>query len=663
MAATRYLTKSRFKLATECPTKLFYTQKKIYPSTKLGDPFLEALADGGYQVGELAKCYYPAGIEVSAPNDAEAERQTQELLEAENVVIFEPAIRFENLFIRADILVKRGNTLQIIEVKAKSYSSEEDGDFIGKKHRKVPTDWKPYLYDVAFQKYVVCKAFPNYAVSSSLMLVDKNAKAATSGLNQKFRVQRSESRKNVAVISDGLNELEIENRLLITVPTDDALEVIYNTELTEDFPEDSFIRNIKALADGFEKDQRIPSAIGTKCKTCEFRCTTEQERLGLRNGFKECWTAQLGWQGNDFDEPTVLDIKGNFGAKNYIKSGKIKLSQVESPYPSVIEASGTPLQAKERLWLQVEKAQNSDSTIYFDAKGIEREMASWTYPLHFIDFETNAMAIPFYRGMRPYEGIAFQFSHHQVESDGKVSHVGEYLNTNRGEFPNFDFVRELKSQLENDDGTIFRYSTHENTYLNVIYQQLKASSEADKLELMNFIQLITKSTGKSDEDWVGARSMIDLCNLVKSYYYDPATKGSNSMKFVLPAILGSAAYLRDKYQHPVYGTADIPSRNFRDQIWVAFDDQGRLIDPYKLLPRVFDGISEHDVELLSQTDELNNGGLALTAYGLMQFCEMSALERTALNAALLKYCELDTLGMVMIYEAWVDWIKNGLDQL
>jgi hypothetical protein len=37
----RYLTKSRFKLATECPTKLFYTRKKEYADQSLEDSFLE----------------------------------------------------------------------------------------------------------------------------------------------------------------------------------------------------------------------------------------------------------------------------------------------------------------------------------------------------------------------------------------------------------------------------------------------------------------------------------------------------------------------------------------------------------------------------------------------------------------------------------------------
>ena len=51
-----YLTKSRFKLALSCPTKLYYgTKGNNYHDAKADDPFMMALAEGGYQVGELAK--------------------------------------------------------------------------------------------------------------------------------------------------------------------------------------------------------------------------------------------------------------------------------------------------------------------------------------------------------------------------------------------------------------------------------------------------------------------------------------------------------------------------------------------------------------------------------------------------------------------------------
>ena len=47
----RYLTKSRFKLAVECPTKLYYTGKSEYANTNNENEFLAMLADEGFQVG------------------------------------------------------------------------------------------------------------------------------------------------------------------------------------------------------------------------------------------------------------------------------------------------------------------------------------------------------------------------------------------------------------------------------------------------------------------------------------------------------------------------------------------------------------------------------------------------------------------------------------
>ncbi|MDC0122400.1 hypothetical protein OAH99_01775 [Planktomarina sp.] len=63
------------------------------------------------------------------------------------------------------------------------------------------------------------------------------------------------------------------------------------------------------------------------------------------------------------------------------------------------------------------------------------------------------------------------------------------------------------------------------------------------------------------------------------------------------------------------------------------------------------------VVLLSQDDKLKNGGAALMAYARMQFEVMSDYERGELQNALRKYCELDTLAMVMIVEAWRDKLK------
>ncbi|MEY3632095.1 MAG: hypothetical protein RI937_293, partial [Pseudomonadota bacterium] len=196
---TRYLTKSRFKLAVECPTKLFYTGKDaLYRNLKQEDTFLQALADGGFQVGKMATMLYPQGIEITARSNTEAEQQTRDLLsQHDDITLFEPAIRFENLFIRIDILIKRGNHLELIEVKAKSYNSE-DPKIAGVK-TEILADMLPYIQDVAFQKHVLQSAHPNATVVSYLMMPNKAVRSTVDGLNQLFRVRRKERSAEVTV--------------------------------------------------------------------------------------------------------------------------------------------------------------------------------------------------------------------------------------------------------------------------------------------------------------------------------------------------------------------------------------------------------------------------------------------------------------------------------
>ena len=226
MSSPRYLTKSRYKLGLECPTKLYYTGKKEYPDIKIDDSFMEALAEGGYQVGELAKHYFPDGHDITTLAHEEAEFQTNELLKQENVVIYEPAIRFNNLFIRIDVLVKAGNHFDLIEVKAKSIDSNDESPFFGKRGGLL-AKWTPYLQDVAFQNYVLSKVFPEASINNYLMLADKNAKCMTNGLNQKFRISRNENNRKGIIVSNTLNDEDLAHKVLVQVPVDDAVKYIH----------------------------------------------------------------------------------------------------------------------------------------------------------------------------------------------------------------------------------------------------------------------------------------------------------------------------------------------------------------------------------------------------------------------------------------------------
>jgi hypothetical protein len=646
----RPLSKSRFKLALQCPTNLFYTGKTEYENADAMDPFLEALAEGGYQVGELAKCYYPGGHMIEELGYELPLQKTNELLKQENVVIYEAAIQYKDFFVRVDVLEKKGDLIRMIEVKSKSFRGNDADDFLDA-NGFLSGGWAAYLEDVAFQKYVVQKAFPQWKVKAFLMLADKNKKATVNGLNQKFQLSRDADGRIKATQHGDTSLNALGEKVLTEIDVDRLANSIINDDAYAEPPEIPYEEKLSNLAVHYKNDKKIISQVGLHCFSCEFNANGQ----GQKSGFKECWSHFYNWTEEQYQQPKITEI-WNFRRKQQLfNEGVIFIDDVLPEHIGGVQmkADGT-LSAKERQWMQVEKTQNNDDTFYFDADGFKDAIKNYTYPLHFIDFETSMVAIPFYKGQQPYEQIAFQFSHHVIREDGSIEHIGQFIETEKGKFPNFDFVRALKKDLEQDNGTIFRYAAHENTVLNQVCAQLYEINEKEVPDKDELIQFIHSITYKKDENRVGERNMVDMLQLVKAYFYDPRMGGSNSIKAVLPAVLSRSKYIRNKYSKPIYGkTSTIKSLNFEDGwIWIQKDETGKIISPYKLLPPLFEDIDQKTAENFITSDSLADGGAAMTAFSKMQFTQITELERQKIIEGLLKYCELDTLAMVMIWEFW-----------
>lgn len=652
----RYLTKSRYKKAVECPTKLYYSDKhNEYANSNLDDPFLKALANGGFQVGTLAKCYYPHGIEITSMDYEEAEVQTTELLKQENVVIFEAALRFKNLFVRVDILEKIGNTINLIEVKSKSadpstFESELwNSRELKKKVYSLKSDWKSYIYDVAFQTFVAKNSMSRYEINPFLMCADKSVTASVDGLNQKFIIKTDEKGRNLVEVRGPVTPKDLGKEILCKLDLKEVIQIIHeDREISERFDGHGFEGGIWYFAEMYEKDEKITASVGTKCKGCEYRTLEE----GKKCGFNECWTYAVGLIPEELEKEFVFDVWNFRGAAKAIEEGKHLLEDLDET-DFKVDHSKDGLSQAERQWLQVQKVKDNDMTPFINIPGLALEFDKWVYPLHMIDFETCMTALPFNKGRRPYEQIAFQFSHHLIHEDGTVEHRDEFINSTPGEYPNFAFVRALRKALSKDHGSIFRYSNHENTVLCQIREQLLNSNEPDKVDLIGFIESITTKKDGKDILWEGPRSMIDLCELVKRYYYSPLTHGSNSIKYVLPAILNESQAIREKYSHPIYN-----STNFVNHTWIHINEDGTVKDPYKTLPPIFDQYDYEQLELVMSDEEIANGGAALTAYAMMQFIHMSSNEREKVCKALLRYCELDTMGMVFIWEHWKTLVEK-----
>lgn len=651
----RYLTKSRFKLAVECPTKLFYAGKgKEYRDQMAENDFLAMLADGGYQVGKLATQLYPDGVEIEERDHALAEALTREHLQRNEVVLFEPAIRFGDLFIRIDILVKTGNHFELIEVKAKSYDSLNPG-IVGARGG-ITSGMLPYLHDAAFQTWVLRQAFPDAQISTYLMMPDKQKIAPVDGVNQIFKIDKV-STVNVQP-RPGHDLRELADQLLAKVPVDHYVAQILDNPLKYPGGATKLEDLAPAWAQAYRENRRIDPVIGPHCGSCQFKTNPGDT---LKSGFSECWQQATTMSAAEIEQGTVLDIWNYRNKQQLIDDGKFRLDQISrEDFKDFEDEPGEDgLSNTQRQWLQIggipQNYKCGDA--YFDSVLVAREMAQWRFPLHMIDFETASVALPFYKGMRPYQAVAFQFSHHIIEKDGSVRHAGDFLCVKPGRFPNYDFTHVLKRELEGDDGSVFMWSHHENTILKSILEQLAddPNPPEDTEELAAFIRRLIKG---------GDRAMVDLRQLAQKAFYHPDTKGSCSIKKVLPAMIKTSGALRDTYSRPVYGApGGIFSRHFSQPegfVWLGRSSDGKIGDPYDRLKQLAESLLPGDqLTAEDRTSIIAEGGAAATAYARLQFEDMTDKDRERIESALLRYCELDTLAMVMVVQGWQDLLAKA----
>ncbi len=651
-----YLTKSRFKIGMSCPTKLYYESSDQYKNNDAGNEFMKALAKGGLQVGEMVKLYYPGGIEINGKNKEEQLVQTNSALLQENVIIYEAAIKVGHKFIRVDVLEKIGNTIKVIEVKSASCSGNDESQFMGSTGSLKKRE---YLEDIAFQYLVCLDFFKDYKVLPYLMMADKTIKSSVNDLYQKFVIKKVGDRDKCIVV-DGTTSEDLGDQILTAINVKKTLEFLLNDDYYSEHS-DFEGRSFKGIIDWFEDlllgyEKNKPPHLSDpfkKCRDCEYKSDSIDN-----SGFHQCMIKKNNWGIADFDRPKVWEVWGSPRLNKFLTEDRWFMDEIDS---SDLNLDGARFA---RQSLQIENTNSKNIKPYVDVVGLKAEIDDFDWPLNLIDFETTAPVIPFFKGCTPYQGLPFQFSHHLLYKDGRVEHKSEFLGMGQGTNPSFRFIEELYKSLSKNDGSVFMYSHHENTYLKYMIQLLRDESPFDKKyteTLVKFLQTLT-SPGDMIPTWEeGRRKMIDMADMVRSYYWHPDMKGSNSIKKVLPAIMNDSQFIKDKYSKAIYGiNNEVKSKNFPSHIWVEFDDSGRVIDPYESLDTLDQllPMSMQKMERLYSSNKVGDGGAAMTAWAFMQFAEMHEEERSNIAQALKRYCELDTMAMVMIMEAWREMIKE-----
>jgi hypothetical protein len=702
---------------------VYATHPALFPQSRdhVEDPLYQHLSMEGKRFGEYCKRLFPHGMELRdleyGQNDfaSTVHRLSSEthrnlmgghdgINQKKRVTVFEGVVCHGAFYAQPDILDKivhdddvgdgrkgsQRTELRVIEVKSKSwdsrYSVEDKMLSKSKKQPSVKANYLPYIQDVAFQS-MVCRMLysqeHDVRVSSWLMMPDRSKimKCNMSDTHDERIPQHSTLFNNIP-INDRMPTLDdtiqtIDNSIATLINVDELVEIALNSEVsypgsTGDTLQEIVYRWAEEVNSPSFGPQSFPTPIGMQCSSCEYRIK-DIPTSGTHSGFHHCWQEATGYDLETLRaNPLIVDLYGNTKKQvtTFLSKDKYTLSELSTDFFELAE-NGTPAKKAgmgesitnhQRQWYQVETTKRLESIpsanevnstfrprCVIKKNRLDQIMKSWKYPLHFIDFETITPVIPLYSSMSPYEIFAFQFSHHILhESSSTAEHASEFLHTEEGS-PNVSFLRALHLAVctNNDGGTVFQWSPHEHNVLKVML------SSPDAINLLTPREY-------SDLSALLENGMVDLCKLAQKYYYVDGSGGSSSIKRLLRPTLDASPHIKELYGSPTYN-----SRNFTNFQWYQLDGN-RAKDPYDILSTMNDMNDDDNYNQQQphqQTHDKANvtkGGAAAAAFQeLRNNASLSTKDRRDIEKSLLRYCELDTLAMVMIVQAWQSLLKSS----
>jgi hypothetical protein len=558
------------------------------------------------------------------------------------------------LLVRVDILIKHGNAVQLIEVKSKSHDrTNPDKSFRSK--NGIRSNWRPSLQDVAFQTHVLRQAHPEWVVHPFLMLVDPTVVCAVDSLAT--RVQTSKTGRDITVTIDPtLRVADIRPALLTTHDVSAEVGEILNGGVNMGGKAVAFVTFVNQMADTLARGVDPEPSPTSECRLCEFYCPPSARTDTYRNGWAECMEVRHGRPVSIARTATIFGLYSDRQTDKRIASNQFLLSELDEADIG-LEEDPTSISPSHRHQLQVEEAQPTGREKFLRTGALRAAFATWQFPLHFIDFETSRPCLPFHARRKPSQLLLFQFSHHVLDEEGCLRHATQCLVAEPGELPNPKVVKALSDALGKDSGTVIHWWDHERTVLLEIREQFAQSTDPEDRDLIPFLDSLLAAAKTP------AARLVDLGRLTSNTAFFSGTGGSSSIKKVLPAVLQLSSVLRRRYSAPTYGTEAMPSLNFEPGWTWWRSEEGRVADPYALLEPIF---SDADLNQILSTAESSdtapmdfvaNGGAAMVAYAELQQPDLPSLERERYRRALLRYCELDTLAMVMVYEALREWIE------
>ncbi|MEX2572776.1 MAG: DUF2779 domain-containing protein, partial [Balneolaceae bacterium] len=245
-----------------------------------------------------------------------------------------------------------------------------------------------------------------------------------------------------------------------------------------------------------------------------------------------------------------------------------------------------------------------------------------------------ASAVPMVSGGRPYSRVLFQFSCHTLQRDGRLIH-SQWLDSEQRGKPHVGFVRELARIPAIGEGTVVQYSPFEKQALIMLYREFSggsdSSGDSDNEELAGKLRNIIKGNDPEGKD-----RFLDLNRMTRDFYYNREMNSGLGLKQVLMSTLKISRHLQNLYGEAV----DFDG----DSLRLVQKRDGNLVDPYSLIQ------DEHMI--------IDEGSSAMHAWLYTKTPYCGEQTRKQIQKALRRYCMLDSLALVMIYQHWAHLVQH-----
>lgn len=183
------------------------------------------------------------------------------------------------------------------------------------------------------------------------------------------------------------------------------------------------------------------------------------------------------------------------------------------------------------------------------AKEIQKKLNTLQYPIIFYDYETISVPVPMIQGTSPYEQVVVQYSMHKVYEDGRIEHFWGILDSvsNTASVRTMDIPNNTNAvDYEVETVVSGNYTDLISQFLHDIAKDLTTSSFV--VWYKAFENSRNKEIAQNHPEFATAFETInentfDLMDIFKeNLYCSYDFRGSNSIKYVLPALVPSMDY-------------------------------------------------------------------------------------------------------------------------